>query len=160
MRRSRPHRILWSISGPVIMMATPRPPNCQLSTAQRGFKPESPRLGPPEASFGSIMNGFKIPMKNPSLYLSSFKTNVLISLSHWNQAVFPCTKILVFRCPWKAIIYLSFTNKKSTFDFTSFNTLRFGKFFNNFSNTKLVKQQLNKRVVSGQQQRCISRSKK
>jgi len=41
------------------------------------------------------MNGFKIPMKNPSLNLSSFKTNVLISLSHRNQAVFPCTKILV-----------------------------------------------------------------
>ena len=77
------------------------------------------------------MNGFKIPMKNPSLYLSSFKTNVLISLSHRNQAVFPCTKILVVVLG--KLLFISLTNKKSTFEF---NTLRFGKFFNNFSNTK------------------------
>ena len=85
--------------------------SCKIHT----FRPESPRLGPPEASFGSIMNGFKIPMKNPSLNLSSFKTNVSISLSHRNQAVFPCTKILVVVLG--KLLFICLTNKKSTFEF-------------------------------------------
>ena len=95
--------------------------------------PDWDHLRPPSDQLWTVLRSQrKIRLWN----LSSFKTNVLISLSHQYQAVFPCTKILVWVVLGK-LLFIS-GNKKS---FCSLTHCDLASFLTTFQHNKTAAKQ-------------------